>query len=277
MSIEQPPKKAKRDVDDFRPLSSDEMFEVVRLNGVEELARPTTSLAWSGLAAGLAISFSVVAEAAIVARLPLDTGWSDLVADIGYTIGFILVVLGRFQLFTENTITPVVPICHEPTRENFLALVRNWSVVFAANMVGVTVFAAFVIFTPAVVPEIRDAILHLGRHTVEGDFLETMTRGVGAGFLIAALVWMIANSRGGALLAVFVVTYVIALCGFAHVIAGTMEIAALVLAGSVTLGDGVFGFVVPAFIGNVLGGTVLFTFIAYGQVYREIRGGSDSE
>lgn len=255
---------------EFRPLSSEEAFEVVRRNGEEELSRPTVSLAWSGLAAGLAIGFSVVAEAVILSHLPDDADWTPLVADIGYTIGFILVVLGRFQLFTENTITPVLPICQTPSRANFAALARNWGVVLAANMVGVTGFALFIMSVAAVPEEVQEAILELGRHSAEGDFLDTVFRGIGAGFLVAALVWLLANMRSGQLMAVFVVTYVIALGGFAHVIAGTVEMAALVFAGSTSFWTALTGFIIPALIGNILGGTVLFTFIAYGQVSQEV-------
>lgn len=262
-------KSAER-VDELRPASSDEMFEVVRLNGVEELGRPTVSLAFSGLAAGLAIGFSVVAEAAVLSRISSDAGWATLVGDMGYTVGFIIVVLGRLQLFTENTITPVLPICHAPTRRNFAALARNWSVVLTANIVGVSVFAAFLMWLPSIPEEMRKAVVELGRHSVDGGFFVTMTKGVGAGFLIAALVWVNANTRGASLAVVFVVTYVIALCEFSHVIAGTMEIASLVMVDSITLWQAVFGFFLPALIGNIIGGTVLFAFISYGQVYQEI-------
>ncbi|SDF09436.1 MULTISPECIES: formate/nitrite transporter family protein [Thalassobaculum] len=262
-------KSAER-IDALKPLSSDEMFEVVRLNGVEELSRPTVSLAFSGLAAGLAIGFSVIAEAAVVGRLDSEASWASLLGDMGYTVGFIIVVLGRLQLFTENTITPVLPICHAPTRRNFLALARNWSVVLTANIVGVVIFAAFLMLLPSIPPEMREAVVDLGRHSVDGGFLVTMTKGVGAGFLVAALVWVNANSRGASLMAVFVITYVIALCEFSHVIAGTMEIAALVMVDNITLSGAVFGFFLPALIGNVIGGTVLFAFISYGQVYQEI-------
>lgn len=268
-SAEEAEKRAER-VEELRPLSSDEMFEVVRLNGVEELRRPTVSLAFSGLAAGLAIGFSVIAEAAVVGRLDSDAGWASLVGDMGYTVGFIIVVLGRLQLFTENTITPVLPICHAPTRANFLALARNWSVVLTANIVGVTIFAAFLMWLPSIPHEMREAVVDLGRHSVDGGFFVTMTKGVGAGFLVAALVWVNANSRGASLAAVFVITYVIALCEFSHVIAGTMEIAALVMVDNITVPGAIFGFFLPALIGNVIGGTVLFAFISYGQVYQEI-------
>ncbi|WP_119168200.1 formate/nitrite transporter family protein [Algihabitans albus] len=257
-------------IEDRRPLSGKETFEVVRRAGEEELTRPSISLAWSGLAAGLAIGFSVITEAAFMKYLPAEALWTPLIANMGYTVGFILVVLARFQLFTENTITPVMPICYAPTSQNLLALLRNWTVVFSANMVGAILFAIFVIHTAAVSEEIKNGVLELGRHAADGSFLKTVVQGIGAGFLIAALVWLLANSRGGELLIVFVVTYVIALAGFAHVIAGAVEVAALVLTEAMGVTRAFFGFVVPALLGNVVGGTVLFTLIAYSQVREEL-------
>ncbi|MEQ8335669.1 formate/nitrite transporter family protein [Nisaea sp.] len=257
-------------VDEHRPLTSGETFKVVSESGLEELRRPAVSLAWSGLAAGLALGFSVVAEAVLAGHLPGDADWAPLVGNMGYTVGFIIVVLGRLQLFTENTITPVLPICKEPTRKNLLALTRNWSVVLAANLVGASLFAAFVMLTPALPETARGEILELGRHVAHDGFVVTAVKGIGAGFLIASMVWALANMRSGQLLAIFIVTYIVALCGFAHVVAGTVEIAALVLTGGLAIGPAIFGFIIPALIGNIIGGTVLFGFISYAQVSREV-------
>lgn len=60
------------------------------------------------------------------------------------------------------------------------------------------------------------------------------------------------------------------LCDFAHVIAGAVEMAALVVSGGLGIGSALIDFMLPALIGNVIGGTVLFTLIAYGQIRREL-------
>lgn len=253
-----------------RRLRADQIFEVVRRDGEAELNRPIVSLAWSGVAAGLAIGFSLVTEAVVLSRLPVDETWAPLVADWGYTVGFVLVILGRLQLFTENTITPVMPICHAPTMRNLLSLVKLWSIVFAANVVGASLFGLFMMESGSIPDEVKHAILSLSRHGVDGAFGQTVAQGVGAGFLIAALVWLLANARGSELLLVICITYVIALCDFAHVIAGAVEMAALVVGGGLGMGSALIDFMLPALIGNVIGGTILFTLIAYGQIRREL-------
>jgi len=253
-----------------RRLRADQIFEVVRRDGEAELNRPIVSLAWSGVAAGLAIGFSLITEAVLLSRLPADEPWAPLVANWGYTVGFVLVILGRLQLFTENTITPVMPICHAPTIRNLVSLGKIWSIVFTANLLGASLFGLFMMESSSIPDEVKHAILSLSRHGVTGGFGQTVAQGIGAGFLIAALVWLLANARGSELLLVACITYVIALCDFAHVIAGAVEMAALVVSGELGIGAALIDFIFPAFIGNVLGGTILFTLITYGQIRREL-------
>ena len=265
-----PDSNAENSVEAHRRLSADKTFEVVRRDGDEEMARPAMSLAFSGLAAGLAMGFSVVTEAVINTHLPADAVWAPLIGNMGYTIGFILVIVGGMQLFTENTIIPVATLCKSPTRSNFLRLGRIWSIVLVANIVGAVLFAIFIMKTSAVSPSVQEAILGLGRHASDGGFLVTMTKGVGAGFLIAALGWLLAGRQSGEVVLVFIITYVVALSGFSHVVAGTVEMAALVIVGQIEIEAAVFGFILPALIGNILGGTFLFTFLTYGQIREEL-------
>src|SRR5207302_11408736 len=76
------------------------IYEIVRRYGDEEMERPSTSLWWSGLAAGLSMSFSLLAMALLEIHLP-QADWRPLVRSAGYPLGFLMVVLGRQQLFTE--------------------------------------------------------------------------------------------------------------------------------------------------------------------------------
>src|SRR5258708_27242936 len=109
--------------------------------GEEEMERPITSLWWSGVAAGLSISFSLLAQALLQAHLP-DTSWRPLLTSLGYPVGFLIVVLARQQLFTENTITPVLPLAAKFTADNLAKLARLWTIGLAANMTGTAPAAA---------------------------------------------------------------------------------------------------------------------------------------
>lgn len=93
-----------KEADDVEEMSSPRtpvIYEVVRRLGDEEMDRPITSLWWSGVAAGLSISFSLLAEAVLQSYLP-ESSWRVLITSLGYCVGFVMAVLSRQQLFTET-------------------------------------------------------------------------------------------------------------------------------------------------------------------------------
>src|SRR5579883_1381967 len=75
------------------------IHEAVRREGDDELKRSSQALAWSGFAAGLSMGFSLIAEALLAGHLP-DALWKPLISKLGYSAGFLIVILGRQQLFT---------------------------------------------------------------------------------------------------------------------------------------------------------------------------------
>lgn len=250
-------------------LSAWQVFEVIRRDGVEEIERPNSSLFWSGMTAGLLISFSVLGEAFFLARLP-ETEWSTLIASFGYSAGFLLVILGRMQLFTENTITTVIPLSENPSKY-WRPVIRLWSIVFGANMVGAVIAAAFITFSGVLIPEYFDAVIAISLHVSDLSAGETIIRGIPAGILIAAIVWMLPSlSGGGSFLAILLFTYLIALGEFTHVVAGAVEVAILVFNGNIGPGNAILGFIAPALLGNIIGGTAVFTLLAHRQVLKEI-------
>ncbi|HSN73245.1 MAG TPA: formate/nitrite transporter family protein [Steroidobacteraceae bacterium] len=259
----------REDVHEHMRLKAPVVYEVVRQGGVEELARPLRSLAWSGFAAGLAISTSVYAEAFLHAHLP-DTQWRALVENFGYCTGFLIVILGRMQLFTENTITVVLPLLADWSRRTLLSVGRLWTVVLVANMAGTLVSALLVMYVGIIGDQYLAASLEVSRHFADKSPLEILQLGIPAGFLVAALVWVMPSAKGSEFWLVMTLTYVIAIGDLAHVIAGSTEIFLLVLAGELPALGAVWQFLLPAFAGNVIGGTGLFALIAYAQVRQEL-------
>jgi len=263
---------SEREVEDVEERSAPRtpvIYEIVRRLGEEEMARPVTSLWWSGVAAGLSISFSLLAQAILQAHLP-DAPWRPLVTSLGYSVGFVMVVLSRQQLFTENTITVVLPVMAEPSSENVRSLARMWAVVFLANMAGTLLSAVFCTFTPVLTPELRAGMLGISGQIMHVGWLETVFRGIGAGFLIAAMVWLIPGAESAQFHVIVLMTWLLAVGGFMHVVAGSMEAFMLVLNGDLGWWALLGQFFVPVLIGNVVGGTALFALIAYAQVMEEI-------
>ncbi|UWQ47780.1 formate/nitrite transporter family protein [Leisingera aquaemixtae] len=256
-------------VEEATGLSAKLIFETIRLEGEEELRRPVRALWWSGLAAGLLISFSVWGEAILRSSLP-DGDWRFIVENLGYSLGFVLVILGRMQLFTENTITTVVPVTLCPTWKSFGRTGRLWAVVLAANVTGAFIAAAFLAFTPVMSSPMADAMLALSHHATGMPWAEGLVRGIPAGVLIAALVWMLPQANGSALPLIILITWLIALGDFTHIIAGSVEMAFLMVQGELSLAPAVFRFFLPVLAGNVIGGTAVFTLLTWAQIRPEV-------
>jgi len=262
--------KEKQQADAYENVASSVIFEAIRREGEHELLRPFSALWWSGVAAGLAISTSVLCKGFLASILP-DADWAAGVSNLGYTVGFLIVILGRMQLFTENTITPILSLFLAPTRSNYIKIARLWGIVFAANLVGCTA-AALVLVYGHILPEARfEGIIAVSRHYAEATPFEHFTWGIPAGFLIAALVWILPRMESaGEVLMIVIVTYVIGLGGMSHVVAGSTELFILVARGELGAGAAVLGGILPALAGNVLGGTGIFAALTYAQVREEI-------
>jgi formate/nitrite transporter FocA (FNT family) len=257
------------DIEEHSRLRAPVIYEIVRREGETEMRRPATSLWWSGVAAGLSISFSLLAQALLQLHLP-DTGWRPLVTGFGYSFGFLMVVLGRQQLFTENTVTVVLPVAAEFTAANVRRLLWMWAIVLAANLTGTLFAALFCHFTPVLTAEIRDTMLEISRQMMTPGWLEMLFKGISAGFLIAAMVWLIPSAEGTQFHIVTVVTYLIGIGGFAHIVAGSVEAFLLLVAGEIGIVPMLFGFTLPVLVGNVIGGTALFAVLSYAQVMEEM-------
>lgn len=260
---------SERAVEDAENLSPKMIFEVIRRDGQEELDRPNRSLMWSGIAAGVMISMSVLGEAIFRTYLP-DADWRYLVENLGYSLGFLIVILGRMQLFTENTITTVLPVMHNPTGSMMRRMVSLWGIVLAANVIGA--FAAALVFahTSAIPAELLPAIEELSRHATGFPPLEAFQRAIPAGILVAAIVWMLPESDGFGFFLILTFTWLIAAGDFTHVVAGSVEMAFLMVQGMLSISDAVFSFFLPVLAGNILGGTAIFALLAFGQVREEL-------
>ncbi|HYZ62948.1 MAG TPA: formate/nitrite transporter family protein [Acetobacteraceae bacterium] len=258
------------DVEDRSAPRARIIYEVVRRQGDEELGRPVGSLFWSGLAGGITIMASVIAEAGLLHKLPAELPLRQVVADFGYTVGFLMVILGRMQLFTEQTIVVVLPNMAAPSWDKLRVTARLWAIVFAANMLGACLAAAVDVHLGLMGPELLASMLEVSGQLLHRGPLETLLQAIPAGFLIASVAWIRAGVEGAQFWVVVVLTYTIAVCDFAHVVAGSAEAFLLVFAGQTGLGYAVGGIILPALIGNVIGGTGLFALLAHAQVREEM-------
>src|SRR3954462_12100539 len=226
------------------------IHETIRAEGVSELERTATALLLSGLAAGLSMGFSLVVQGELHANLPAGPT-RVLLSPLGYTIGFLIVVLGRQQLFTENTLTPILPLLHNRNASTLWRVLRLWVVVLAANIVATFAFAYAIAHTDVFSPEIKSAFAEVSRHTIGSSFWTTLFKAVFAGWLIALMVWLLPAAEAARPFVILIVTYVVSLGGFAHIVAGSVDAAYLIQIGEAGWADYLTRFFAPTLIGNV--------------------------
>lgn len=242
--------------------SAGEILESVVEDGQEELQRATPGLAFSGLAAGLNISFGAVALAGVAAL----TGGVGLAAMLFYPVGFLIVILGQSQLFTENTITPVTVVMERIN--NLTNLMRLWVVVFLANFVGVLAFGAAVVYGDMLQPTMMDIMFEEAIGKLDYGFVSTLFKAILGGWIVALMAWLVAASRDtiSQVFFVYVLAFLIPATGLTHCIAGSAEFTISVFAGEIPFLEFLGGFLLPTTIGNIIGGVILVTLLNYGQV-----------
>jgi formate/nitrite transporter FocA (FNT family) len=255
------------EADERSSTSAKVVHEAIRMEGTEELERPSMSIAWSGLAAGLTMGCSMLGQGLLRASLP-DAPWRELVSAFGYSLGFLFVTMGRQQLFTETTLTVMLPVLHKT--HGLADVARYWTLVFVANIVATLLFAAAATIPHLFSPEAVRAFTELGVKAASPGFLVVLGKAVFAGWLIALMVWLLPAASSARFVVIVAVTWLISACGLSHVIAGSVETGFAAMQGAIGWDTYALGFLVPALIGNSIGGVVFVALLNHAQVKAEI-------
>jgi formate/nitrite transporter FocA (FNT family) len=261
--------KEKVEVERKRPPRAAVLHEIIRSDGEQELKRSVSALGWSSLAAGLSMGFSMLARG-VLHRYVGDMPGGFLIESLGYPLGFLLVILSRQQLFTENIMTAVLPVMTEPTLNNFRCFLRLWSVVLAGNLIGVSLFAFGLLHLQQFDAATEKALVDVGEALMTNTPWQMFTKGILAGWLISMMVWMLAAAEHSRFTVILMTTYVIAIGGFTHIVVGSVEAMYLVFAGRLDFLDCVTQFALPTLAGNIVGGSLIFALISHAQVRSDV-------
>ncbi|KTT18913.1 formate/nitrite transporter family protein [Pseudomonas putida] len=254
-----------QEVSSNQPPRAAVLHETIRLQGDQELERTLAALWWSALAAGLSMGLSLMAMGLLYSRLP-DGESAQVIASIGYSAGFLAVIIARQQLFTENTLTAVLPVMTTPTLGNFGRLLRLWGVVLAGNLAGTLLVAWVMLELPIFDTKTDIAFLEVGRKVMENDVSQMFAKGIVSGWMIATMVWMIPSMEHAKIWIILVITYLMALGDFTHIVVGSVEVSYLVWAGEETWSNFLLHFALPTLAGNIIGGSFIFGLISHAQV-----------
>ena len=255
----------KHDVTKNQPPRAAVLHEIIRLQGDMELERSIAALFWSALAAGLTMGLSLMGMGLLNSRLPDGDGFK-VIASFGYCAGFLAVILSRQQLFTENTLTAVLPIMSKPTLKNFGRLLRLWAVVLVGNLMGTLLVAYVMLHLPIFDTQTDKAFLEIGRKVMENDASQMFAKGIISGWMIATMVWMIPSMESAKMWIIILITYLMALGDFTHIVVGTAEVSYLVFAGELPWKDFWLIFAGPTLAGNIIGGSFIFALISHAQI-----------
>lgn len=255
--------------DESEPQSSrptaDLIYERVRENAADELARQPNSLAFSAFFSGFTMGMSSLAVALVLALV--DAGNEKFIALLFYPAGYIAVIIGRAQLFTENTLYPVVTSLED--RSAIPRTARLWAIVLAGNLAGGLVFAALAVETGMLDDPVVAELSRLGEQAIAESGGTTFWGAVAAGWLLALVAWLVeaGETAVGQILLIYVATLVVGLAGFAHSVASAIAVMAATIETKVGIGEAL-GWEGLAILGNVIGGVFIVAVLNYGQVHR---------
>ncbi|EMA43905.1 formate/nitrite transporter family protein [Halobiforma nitratireducens] len=251
--------------------STDEIYERVLIEADEEIGRTTRELFFSGIAAGFAITITVL----LYASMTEAAGGVPIVGALLYPIGFLYIILGNYQLYTENTLPPVALVLDRLA--SVPAMLGMWTVVLAGNLVGGAVGALLLAHGGVMSPEVATTLNGIAMTGIETAWFDLFFRAVFAGLIVAGVVWVDFGVRSSTtrFLLVYIAFLAIPLGGLFHVVVASTEVMYLVFLGEIGLLYGATNFALPVLLGNTLGGVVLVTTINYYQTSHEVHELSD--
>lgn len=233
------------------------VHEEIRQEGEKELERDSLTLWWSALAAGLSMGASLMAKGIFHARLP-EGAVGFFVENLGYTIGFVIVIMARQQPFTENTLTAVLPFMHKPTRHNFAILMRLWGVVLVGNLIGTALMAFAFLHLSVFDIATRAAFITLSQEVMTNTPGEMFCNAIISGWIITSRCWMIPSAKYNRLLIITIITYLMGIGNLTHIVVGS--VVYLVFNDDIPWWQFFYPFALLTMVGNIVGGTFNFRF-----------------
>ena len=252
--------------------SSDEVFQRIIAAADEEVTSGSRELFFSGVAAGLAITITFLLYVSVTAA----TDGDPIVSVLLYPLGFIYIIIGGYQLYTENTLPPVALTLERLA--SLPTLLRHWSIVLAGNFTGGAIGAIVLSYGDVFSGDAVESAIYVSSGGLDVGFWPLFFKAAMAGLIVAGVVWVGFASTDSVtrLLVVYLAFLAIPLGNLYHVVVSFTEVLYLLFAGTLglydgglTLSGGLVGFVLPVLLGNTAGGVVLVTLVNYFQTSEE--------
>jgi formate-nitrite transporter family protein len=241
---------------------------------VEELQRPVAGLLISGLLAGLGVGVSVLLIVVIMTLA--DDSVPPIVVTIlvanAYSVGFILVIMGRMDLFTEYTTLALLPLLDREA--SFFLVARMWTLVYVSNLVACFLFVILIFsLAPALKVAEANVFLNLAHEIVEHPWWVIVLSGSIAGWLMGLLSWLVTASRDtiSQVLFIWLIGTTIGLCRLHHAINGSLEVLLGMIAGATIILTDFGYFLMWTTLGNIIGGVIFAILIRFSVLMSSAR------
>ncbi|KPN32174.1 nitrite transporter NirC [Halolamina pelagica] len=242
-----------------------EVFQRIIAAADEEATTGQRELFFSSLAAG----FSITVTFMLYASLTASTDSHPILSALLYPLGFVFIILGGYQLYTENTLPPVVLVLERLM--SLPRLLKIWGIVIVGNFAGGGFGALVLARTGVLSPDAVDAATYIAKKGVNTDFWPLFFKAAFAGLIVAGVVWLVYAVRDSftRLVIVYLAFLAVPLGNLYHSVVSFTELAFLVFSGEPVFLSGLVWFVFPVLLGNTVGGVLLVTVVNYFQTTEE--------
>lgn len=247
------------------PSTAAVIHEQIRHHGEQELNRDAMALLLSAIAAGLSMGLSLLVKALLAQHVENLPG-GILIEHLGYCVGFVVVIIAQQQLFTENTITAVLPVMQHPRRWQFLRLIRLWTLVLMGNFIGTALAALAFIHWPVFDPQLQQQFHHISEESTLQGANVMFFGALCSGWLVATMVWMFPYAGQAKILVIVMITWIMSLAGMSHIVVGSVEAFYLTFTDSASWTAFFWPFAIPTLAGNITGGTLIFALLSHVQI-----------
>lgn len=228
----------------------------------EEITSQPREMFFSSMTAGIAITLTLIGYSVGTSHFPDNIFLSTLL----YPLGFIYIILGRFQLYTENTLPPVALIFARLA--SIPILFKVWGVVLAGNLIG-AIAGGYVLANTAVLsPDAKVAATNFVVHGLELGWWGVFFKAMFAGWLVAGVVWLNVAARDTVtrVLVVYLVFFMIGTSNLFHVVTAAAEVSFYIFhTAEADISTLFIHYWLPVLLGNTVGGVLIFTNMAYFQ------------
>ena len=241
--------------------------------GLKEHRRSNLGLFISSISAGLEVGFSILVIGIIYTlfKTEVSPGKLYLMMALVYPIGYIFVIIGRSELFTEHTVLATIPVLNGEA--SFKSLFNLWAIIYLGNLLGGYIFGTIVLQ------------FNSGSHLISLDFFHFVSQkmiaysagnilvsSIIAGWLMGTLSWLLSSAQDtlSRVAMIFFVTFIISIAGLHHCIVGSIEVFMAFFANANDVsGIEFLKFQGLSTLGNIIGGVGLVALVKYAHSKRK--------